>query len=394
MDLHSDKVRSWVSNRVTTLAAEIPIMKTGATKAPLGLTIPLKQLNRKWKKFKRKYRSDEQCIEGIILLGGFDTRNCKECGFKNVITRAHGSKIVQCRKCSAKYDLFAGTFFQRMRRVFAYFAAFWFVKQNIGISDNFFAELAGIAQSTAHGIFKKIDTVILDLLMEDAVNADADLFAEVFSKRSSETPARVEPSKERSAKKMEDGNEVDEADEVDEVDEADEVDERDKEVERDEVDDLPDNVFVFLGQTAFPIADQKKVLRAMSEQPISFDNLRTSTGFAVGELGGILNWLELTGLIAPAGGNSFKRTGKVGGIDKIFPIDEAKLQKFFEHVRHVFHGVSRKHLQKFLARFWAFICEKFHNTDLLIRICAKHDYIDQASIRKFVTPDVVKVLFI
>lgn len=373
-------------------------MTRGAPKAPLGLTIPLKELYKRWKKFKKKYRTKEECVDGIISLGDFDTKNCRECGGTDV-TRTAGSSKVKCLKCFETVDLFKGTFFEGMRKEFAYFAAFWFVKQNIGISENFFAELVGIAQSTAFEIFKKYDTVILETLMGEASNADSDLFAEVFVKRSSETPARVKPSKERSARSKAESRDSG-AKETSEVVPGTEnaMPENSSEDGRSEApntevdDDLPDELFQFAG-TSFPISKQRKVYRAMTDEPISIDALCVSTGFESGEVGGILTWMQLSGLIQPLGGSYYKRTGKVGGIDKLFPIDKKQLQQFFDYIHYVFHGISRKHLQKFLARFWAFICDRFHDTDFLLKACAKHPPINRASIRMFVTPDVVKVMF-
>lgn len=349
-------------------------MSTGA-KLPRGLTIPLTELKERFGKFSQNLNSDEQCVEEIIAIAKFDSKNCKECGSRKV-TRILGESVVSCQMCSTETDLFDGTFFDGMQIPFAYLSAFWIRKEQIGISVNRFADLVGIAQSTAVDIFRKLDTVILEALMDEANFADSQIFVEIFSKRSSETPAREEPNKEPVPERPQNGT-------------ADE--------------EVPDEVFETGMNGTIPAEDQRKVYRMLSfDSPTSFDSLCDSTGFGPGKVASILTCLETIGLSKALCGDlhqkvarvsGHQKVGSVSGLDKAFAVDKRKLQKFFEHVRHVFHGISRKHLQKFLARYWSFVCAKFHNTDFLIQACAKHRHLSRADICDYVTPAAVKVLF-
>ena len=65
------------------------------------------------------------------------------------------------------------------------------------LSSSRFHKLAGIAQSSALQIFKKIAMVIQSHMDEEALSIDSSCFCPVFCKRSRETPAREHPCAEQ-----------------------------------------------------------------------------------------------------------------------------------------------------------------------------------------------------
>lgn len=332
----------------------------GAAKPPRGLSMPQNEFEEKFYDFRKEFDSDEKCREAIIDWGSFDTRHCSECGGTDV-ERDFGSSIVKCQDCRTKFDVFEDTFFQRIRKPLAYLTAFWLKQEHIEISGNRFSKYVGIAQSTGHEVLKKIDTVILDKFLTNATELPSRLFVGIFAKRSSETPARESPRLEEP--------------------------EVQTEPETEEEEEPDDSAFEFQGMT-FDLEGQRKVYRAMSDTPLSSDELFDLTG--VEQIGRILNWLRLAKLVQKSGVDMWQRVQKVKGIGQHFTVDEEKLARFFEHVRHVFHGVSRKHLQKFLARYLAFIDDLFVGSNLLIEACARHPYISGKDIRSFVTNEVVQ----
>ncbi len=343
---------------------------------PLGSTASPKLIKKVMRKFRKKYSNDAKCVDGLVDEANLDTKNCRECGSTDV-KRKKGTPKVHCQKCKAVVNVFNDTIFERIKKPAAYLAAFWLKKHQIEVSENKFASLVGIAQSTAHEIHKKIDTVILETLMTDPAVVDSRVFIEVVCKRSIETPARQEAKCEQDAldEKLREENAREKA----------EGKNREAESTSDETAEFDDSVV--------PAEWKKKVYSSFSDQPVHCDDLLGKTDLPISSILATLSWLESKGKVERADFGMYKRATKIESLDKFFQLDQAKLQEFFNYIREVFHGVSRKHLQKFLARYFAHIGAIFKGTDLLIQACGKHPPITREQIRAFVTEPLVKVLF-
>ncbi len=339
---------------------------------PIGSSISPRELKKVMRKFRKKYPTEAKCTNGLITLTKLDIANCRECGSKNV-QHISGTSNVVCNACKSTVDVFDNTIFQRIQLPAAYLAAIWLRQRQIEVSENLFADHMGISQSTAHVIEKKIDTVILETLMDESIEVDSSLFAEIVCKRSSETPAREEPRKEQDAVDAKLRQKYEETRNRKADSESDETEEFD--------------------ETICPAEMQLKVYRTFSDKPLVADEIIDLTGLPTSHVLGILSCLEAQGKVRRTRIGAYQRVNKRLGLDKFFNIDSAKLQQFFDHVRRIFHGVSRKHLQKFLARYWGFVGAQFKDSDLLFQACGKHPPISREQLRSFVTEPMVKVLF-
>ncbi len=353
VDLHSD----FGIKRVSNVKTPTPLAEELDMRPPLGSTATPKVLTKVMRKFRKKYGNDAKCVDGLVDQANLDTKNCRECGSTNV-KRKKGTPKVHCQSCKTVVNVFKNTIFERIKKPAAYLAAFWLKKHQIEVSENKFASLVGIAQSTAHEIHKKIDTVILETLMTDPVVVNSRVFVEVVCKRSIETPARQEARCEQDAldEKLREEKEKSKAKEEAKATEKDKT--REAESTNDETVEFDDSVI--------PAEWKKKVFGAFSDQqPVHCDDLLGKTDLPIGSILATISWLETEGKVERADFGMYKRVTKIESLDKFFQIDQAKLQEFFTYIREVFHGVSRKHLQKFLARYFAHVGAIFKGT----RIC-------------------------
>lgn len=126
------------------------------------------------------------------------------------------------------------------------------------------------------------------------------------------------------------------------------------------------------------------------EQPMPMAEIADFSGFDVSETLAALTMLQLDGRVKID--NFGKYRVQVSGVSSFFKQDKAKLEKFFEEIRHVFHGISRKNLQKYLAWYWTLVGTPFFQSNLLIKACAKFRHITRSELRQYVTAPAVKML--
>ena len=68
------------------------------------------------------------------------------------------------------------------------------------------------------------------------------------------------------------------------------------------------------------------------------------------------------------------------------------MSEFVEFIRFFFHGVSRKHLQHYLAAYWCFNDRSRWQSESIIPLCDKHGPVSYNDVLEYVTPVVAKVL--
>lgn len=386
-------------------------------KPPRGLTITEDELYERWTGFQRKYPTDEDCIEEILNLGNFDARICLKCGSTEKL-REKGSPLARCQECKKAVYLFNGTFFERLRKPRAYLAALWLRSEQIGISSNRFAKLVHIAQSTAFGIQKKIDTVIFEAMMEDAIGAYSGHFREIMTKRSSETPAREHAvseqdlvdaeqrakaqSRTKNSDRRSTSNDSRSTDhnsaqskgnsESDHSTDSAEAKSSAEAESSTEAESNPD-----FDQAAAEPELHDLILDLLSEtNAVHADDLVESLDVPVGEILASLLELTLNKKVIDLGSLYFKKskedTNDLLGLAKFFDIDEKSLERFFAQVQHVFHGVSRKNLQLYLAWFWSLVSTAFKDPANLIAACSKFRHLTRHEVREFVTEPMVNSL--
>lgn len=387
-------------------------------KPPRGLTITLDELHERWTGFQKKYPTDEDCIEEILIMGNFDARVCSRCGSVEK-SRDLGSPHARCMECNKEIYLFKGTFFERMRKPKAYLAALWLRSEQIGISSNRLARLVHIAQSTAFEIEKKIDKVIFEVMMEDAATVYSGHFRAIMTKRSHETPARQHavaeqdlvdaqqransqsaqdvPGSNRDPSTQNEGNESLFDDSVTEQNMEQSMETNSPTCEPGAARNSGKSETPQAERLQEPQELRDLLLNTLSDtDAFHVDDLVEMLDVPVGLVLSALLDLQLEKKVIDVGAMRYKKTKKdldLLGLAKFFDIDEKALEKFFNQVEHVFHGVSRKNLQFYLAWFWSLVGAVFKEPANLIRACASSKHLSRHDVRDFVTEPTVKVLF-
>lgn len=390
------------------------------SKPPRGLTITVQELHECWTKFQLQYPTDEDCIEGILLMGKFDTVACKACG-NTEKNRESGSPVARCKQCNKQVYLFKGTFFERMRKPKAYLAVLWLRSEQIGISSNRLARLVHVAQSTAFEIQKKLDNVIFEAMMQDAFEAYSGQFRAVMTKRSSETPARQHAEAEQDlidaaqrsnsqsyGKTAESPSATTKENADPDASSADNSAEPESESESEphsEANVIP-KIDCTDSNTQSELAEihpelQLQILNGLShENAVHIDALCETLNAPVGDVLAALTAMQINKEVIDVGALTFKKFAHSStnredllGLAKFFKIDEEAMERFVKQVEHVFHGISRKNLQLYLAWFWSLVGVVFKDPAKLVLVCSKFRHLTRHDIRNFVTEPSVKIIF-
>ncbi|MBS1992330.1 MAG: hypothetical protein JSS83_17525 [Cyanobacteria bacterium SZAS LIN-3] len=311
------------------------------------------------KEFDAIYGSETECSE--IILQKIETLRppqCRRCQWTE-IERKYGERFGICQNCKARYYLTAGTFFHGMKKARPYLMAIWLAERGIVYNANRLHKVADNAYASASKLFKKINTVIENLMTDCPITrqVSSGSFTELFIKRSTETPAREHPSAEQT------------------------------EVEKQM---MAENQF---SQTS-PAEAQLDGLAALvfkhlSDKPISFDTLLELTGAETGNLSATLLLLTMDELVESLPGNLFIRA-KVSY--NFPPASQEALDSFQYFIGDVFHGISRKYLQLYLAFYWACIDREYWQPNSLLHACCRFRPIELQELKSFVSAPIVKLI--
>ena len=150
-----------------------------------------------WSEFNELFPKDKDCLEELYRRIDASSISKRHCCQNTNVQKQDGRRSIKCTSCGQKTWLTAGTFFHRIKRPKAWLGAIWLMEHGLILSSSRFHKLAGIAQSSALQIFKKIAMVIQSHMDEEALSIDSSCFGPVFCKRSRETPAREHPRAEQ-----------------------------------------------------------------------------------------------------------------------------------------------------------------------------------------------------
>jgi len=215
--------------------------------------------------------------------------------------------------------------------------------------------------------------VIREEMPDDGISISSGLFREVFLKRSHETPARQHPETEED------------------------------EIEKSLAQACPAPVSA-LGQAADVELqpDEKSIFELLSDHPISFDKLCDRTGLSPGEVSASLMMLYLDQLVDFLPGDRYVRfkpqktqnpRHTAGNRSKQKEAQKPKhVTDFIEIIRSVFHGISRKCVQTYLAAYWCHLDRKRWNANSLFNAVIFHAPISHEELFNYVSPPFVKMI--
>ncbi|MBY0359364.1 MAG: hypothetical protein K2W82_15285 [Candidatus Obscuribacterales bacterium] len=254
--------------------------------------------------------------------------------------KEYGARVGSCKRCKKRIWLTGGTFFNHIRAAKPWLLAIWLIEQRIIISSSRFHRLAGVAQSSAHNIFKKITTVSQSHMQENTVEVSSALFSLIFCKRSRETQARKHPLSEQEEMEKQSDSEI----LLETVSDCYTLE------PQPETTTTTDMNFEGL---------EKEIYDQLSTEPIHVDTLSHKTGMPANKISVALTMLELAGVaIRLAGDRYIKRIAELGKTNNgSYPAvsDETAntVDSIVSFIRNRFHGISRKCLQNYLAVYWS-----------------------------------------
>lgn len=115
-----------------------------------------------FKRFCLAFPTEESCWDELYrLMNARGMVYCRGCLSARVVIKKCRRKL-RCQDCRKSYSLTAKTFFNRVRKLKAWFAAIWLTEEGAFVSSNWFASLLDIAQSSAlhiqHSVLGAIDS--------------------------------------------------------------------------------------------------------------------------------------------------------------------------------------------------------------------------------------------
>ncbi|MBK8224300.1 MAG: hypothetical protein IPK73_25120 [Candidatus Obscuribacter sp.] len=115
-----------------------------------------------FKRFCQTFPTEESCWDKLYrLMNARGMVYCRGCLSARVVVKKCRRKL-RCQDCRKSYSLTAKTFFNRVRKLKAWFAAIWLTEEGAFVSSNWFASLLDIAQSSAlhiqHSVLGAIDS--------------------------------------------------------------------------------------------------------------------------------------------------------------------------------------------------------------------------------------------
>jgi transposase-like protein len=317
--------------------------------------------------FNAQYPTEKDCVEK--LKESFAVDGLIICHFCNSSkTEKIDLRSFKCHDCKKYFFFTAGTFFDHVRHIKALMLAIWLLGNGVRFSASHFAELAGIAKSTAIGMVKKVALLMYRTMgdAEDSLNSSE--FAKIFIRRSLCTPALEHPRAEQRCAEDE----------------------------------------YLANSPEVQIAAHEKLLSALSNiettiyhhltpSPQDLDALEMQLKMETRVISAAVSSLELAGLIERAGGDKYMRpehkifVPPKSGDKDCPPEQEIYAQSVVAFIQSSMHGIARKYLQLYVAIYLCFANRKKWSVGSILSACGRSKPIYLSEIQAFVTPLFVKV---
>lgn len=321
-------------------------------------------LGSSWQDFKRTYPTESACVDEIYALliaqGRIKCSTCGSCEHE----REAGKRWCKCSKCRATIWITAGTMFERAHKLRAWFGTIWLMESGVPISGNRLAQLLGIAQSSAWALLQRMSTLVLKSMENQFGEISTTHFMAVMRKRSSETEARQHPvSEELEVQKKLAGATSVPSDEDDQL--------------------LWDD-------------DERAVFAVLTYDFVPFDEVCSLTGLPSETVGASLCTLKM-GKHVVASADAYARAKKKSQVPLLAKLTKVALGVHIDaianHICEIYSGISRKHLQKYIAAYWSVEDRKRWSRGTILQACLSSEPISIRDLREYVSPPEIYVSF-
>jgi hypothetical protein len=336
-------------------------------------------------KFKKRFPTEASLIAEVLRICKKLTPSiCEFCKSPNIENTLNPRKL-KCRDCCLFTWITSGTFFHGANKLYPRVLAIHMWEAGIFISSSRFHRLVGVAQSTALLILKRISTVVKAKYAEEETQIPTSEFNEIYCKRSNETPANQHPRAEQTRldarlAREERRRRQEQLDEN--TDEA--LNEAMKKALSEGSDFDEDSVRIMS-------STEKAVYELIGFEPIHFDDILNALPIPLPEIAAAVSKLELSEFTRRTNGDFHVR------------IDEEELKKIREKrkaldskkpsfdaityfIGAIHHGISRKHIENYVAEFWCFFDKQTWANGALFEACALHAGITEKQITEDVSP--------
>jgi hypothetical protein len=316
-------------------------------------------LSNEWNDLYARFPTELECFEKLregMLPDVLRCRNCRS----ELTNRERGSRLVTCAHCNKRQSITTDTPLHRMRKFRPFLTLICCIQKGMVFSAAEFGRIAGIATSTAANlIYKSTLPVCAELLRGLGVtcfNVCTTKFDKAIYRRSRHTPAELHPVTEQYDLLL-----------------AEAVDAQQRTPEGD---------------------NEMAVYNALSDDPTSTEMLMSITGLNINEVNAALTILELDHFSKPVGSNRFIRIKQKLVNSQASEPSKAQLADItnaLNFIHSVFHGVSRRLLQLYLAWNWLHALAKAGQPIQILDICKNYGPVTAKDIKMFKSAIAVQV---
>jgi len=320
-----------------------------------------------WQEFEEYCPTEEACVEKLheyFAEDGFII--CHFCN--STKTEKVDLRSFKCHACKKYSFLTAGTFFDHIRRIKPLLGAIWFLGNGVRFSACHFAELAGVAKSTATCIVKKLALLIYRTMDDVKETLNSSEFAKIFIRRSLCTPAFEHPRAEQKC------------------------------AEEEYLANSPEEQIAARSKLLNSLSNiEMTIYNQLGPLPQELDTLEVQLKMEARVISAAITSLELVGLVERKAGDRYVRPEHRifvprASNDKDCPSE----QKVYAHsvvgfVQSSMHGIARKYLQLYVAVYLSLKDRIKWGVGSLLNACRRSKPIYLSEVEAFVTPLFVKV---
>lgn len=151
------------------------------------------RFRRIWLEFKAKFPNDKACWNDLVnQLQKDDLLYCRNC-YGTDLKFAISKRKYSCPLCKIDGSITSNTFFSRVRKLWAWYAAIWLADHSIIINSCLLADITGIASSSAQHINKSIMCVLAETRTSKTCEVSSIHFFDIIRKRSILTSKLCKP---------------------------------------------------------------------------------------------------------------------------------------------------------------------------------------------------------
>lgn len=351
----------------------------------------------------RLYPTEKACMRQIWRRIRKEKR-CQFCSSRKL--KLTDCRTGNCGSCGKMFWLTAGTTFDRIRSARPYLIAIHLVEKCIPFSARMLSRLCSIAYASALAIFKKIMGAVWLAMPSSVALVSSFEFDDAICKRSFETEARKHPISEQenllvdslsssglNASILESGlpsmSRIATAEDGLETDVTEEVKVDSGLVQFEAAQFAPSTGCETSALPASRSQDhtnsvEEIVYNVLTYEAQTIDSLVSATRLNSSVVLGALSILRLTGLVCMVDGNrvALSLEHLKASPMPLPPAVQESVRRTIKFIKKIFHGVSRRYIQIYLAAYWCFFDRDRWTSEEVFRQCCRTKF----QLRNFVSP--------